>query len=99
MLDSEELRVKYPKLRVRVDDFLAINGRKPNAREMLEMALWDEKADKEDLVPKMVRKHEQQQCELLLEFIAVLPCPSSCHTHERDSPRCAPLLRASLMPM
>lgn len=54
--------MKYPKLRVRVDDFLAINGRKPNAREMLEMALWDEKADKEDLVPKMVRWHNQCSC-------------------------------------
>jgi hypothetical protein len=52
MLDTEVIRAQYPALRTRLDEFIAINGRKPNAREMLEMALWDEKADKDDLEPK-----------------------------------------------
>jgi hypothetical protein len=53
-LDSEELRKQYPSLRKNVEEFEAVNGRKPNAREMYEMAKWDELADAAVKAPKLL---------------------------------------------
>lgn len=49
LTDYEEVRKQYPSVRKFVDEFEAINGRLPNARELLEMARWNEMAEKEDV--------------------------------------------------
>jgi hypothetical protein len=52
LIQYEDVRKQYPSVRNNIDEFIAINGRKPNARELLEMARWDEMAEKEDRIPK-----------------------------------------------